>query len=471
MKGRKSAKTSAARKKKPDEGKRAEQGITAIEVEGFKSLAKRTRVEIRPLTILAGANSSGKSSLMQGLLLLKQTLDAPYDPGPLLLHNSHVKFTSVDQMVSRIASRNQRGRFRFGLSWKPGPATLGLTFRRRGSDSLDLAKMNLESLDQSLEVSSGVGGQEIYNQALEFKRSWAPGWTMTVLNRPVAEFMRSGGNWADARRLRCFLVPLRVRPGPAGETTEIGAVEEIDFSAAAAQLLRSILHLPGLRGNPERAYPVAAVESTFSGTFDIYTASVILSWQKNKDARLVMLDRMAERLGLTWKVRARQLDATRVEILVGRLSKKGNDEEDLVNLADVGFGVSQVLPVVVALLQAQPGQLVYIEQPELHLHPRAQTVMAGLLAEAASRGVRVVAETHSSLLLLSLQTLVAKGEIQPEEVILHWFERGTDGATRVTSAEVDREGAYGAWPEDFGAVEAQADDEYLDTVEQLLGVR
>src|SRR5277367_1122142 len=74
-------------------------GITRIAVEGFKSIAKRQEIEIRPLTILAGANSSGKSSIMQPLLLLKQTLEASYDPGPLLIRGPNVEFTSIDQML------------------------------------------------------------------------------------------------------------------------------------------------------------------------------------------------------------------------------------------------------------------------------------------------------------------------------------------------------------------------------------
>ena len=89
--------------------------------------------------------------------------------------------------------------------------------------------------------------------------------------------------------------------------------------------------------------------------------------------------------------------------------------EDLVSIADVGFGISQTLPVIVALLAAEPGQLVYIEQPEIHLHPRAQMAMAKILADAANRGVRVVAETHSSLLLLGIQSLVAEGKLSPDK--------------------------------------------------------
>ncbi len=75
--------------------KNSEEGISAISVRGFKSLANACRFEIRPLTILAGANSSGKSSAIQPLLLMKQTLDATYDPGPLRLDGPNVRFTST----------------------------------------------------------------------------------------------------------------------------------------------------------------------------------------------------------------------------------------------------------------------------------------------------------------------------------------------------------------------------------------
>ena len=134
------------------------------------------------------------------------------------------------------------------------------------------------------------------------------------------------------------------------------------------------------------------------------------------------------------------------------------------NISDVGIGVSQVLPVVVALLAAQEGQLVYIEQPELHLHPRAQVVMAELLAEAANRGVRVIVETHSSLLLLTVQTLIAEDKIKPADVGLHWFSRDARGATTVTFVQPDADGATGDWPEDFGDVELKAQDAYLTAV-------
>ena len=81
------------------------EGITGISVRGYKSLAEECNIEIRPLTILAGANSSGKSSAMQPLLLLKQTLEATYDPGALLLLGPNVRFTDAHQLLSKMPGK------------------------------------------------------------------------------------------------------------------------------------------------------------------------------------------------------------------------------------------------------------------------------------------------------------------------------------------------------------------------------
>src|SRR4051812_42863496 len=80
-------------------------GITRLSVAGYKSLRQEQSIEIHPLTILAGANSSGKSSIMQPLLLLKQTLEASYDPGALLLDGPNLKITSVEQILSRAGKK------------------------------------------------------------------------------------------------------------------------------------------------------------------------------------------------------------------------------------------------------------------------------------------------------------------------------------------------------------------------------
>src|SRR5438477_4196136 len=90
-------------------------GITRISVAGFKSIVEEQSIEVRPLTILAGANSSGKSSIMQPLLLLKQTLEASYDPGALRLDGPNVRFTSAEQFLSNIGGGKHTDVFSVGV--------------------------------------------------------------------------------------------------------------------------------------------------------------------------------------------------------------------------------------------------------------------------------------------------------------------------------------------------------------------
>jgi predicted ATPase len=132
----------------------------------------------------------------------------------------------------------------------------------------------------------------------------------------------------------------------------------------------------------------------------------------------------------------------------------------------VGFGVSQTLPVVVALLVARPGQIVYLEQPEIHLHPAAQRRLVNAMIKAAQRGVILVIETHSTFVLREIQTRIAQGHVSPDLVRMHWFTRDAkSGATEVTTAKLDNNGAFGDWPEDFDNVSLSSEQDYLDAVE------
>ncbi len=394
--------------------------ITAVSVGGFKSVAEEQRVEILPLTLLAGANSSGKSSLMQPLLLLKQTLEAGYDPGPLLLDGPHVRFSNPEQILSKIRGRFIGEEFKVGFESDRRDSILEVFRRREDGQGFDLLESDLAIAGQRLVLRAGEK-----NLDTEEVKALSPA-AIGFMN----DLYKGSIRW-NVERLRCFL---SVAPTYEEENWVEPAPEKI-FGG----LLRRITHIPGLRGNPERSYNTSAVGEVFPGTFESYVASIILAWQEASDKRIDLLGQALESLGLTWRIVARPLDATRVELLVARLPRKGKSAKgDLVNIADVGLSVSQVLPVLVALLIAEPGQLVYIEQPEFHLHPQAQQALAPILAEAAVRGVRVVAETHSAILLLAVQTLVAQGKLSPDKVKLHWFQRDARGATKVTSADLDQ---------------------------------
>ena len=427
-------------------------GICSIAVQGFKCLAKESRIEIRPLTILAGANSSGKSTIMQSLLLMKQTLHASYDPGALLLNGPNVKFTSFDQLVSR--QRVDLGNHSLTFSIEaPKDVTYRITYSPSKDYEIEIQEMDIEmALEDKdarhLRLTPSITATDLddfQTDVLEFFRHvpFLPNETQFITYRD-----------------RCFLAVTN-EPLEKDQTY----FPKMTFSPFPSDDLILLIHVPGLRGNPERIYERTASGPPFPGTFEKYVATIIADWMKNEDVRRGHLENMLSQLGMTREVVVRRVSDAGLAILVGRLSGGRSRGQDLVNIADVGFGVSQVLPVLVALLVAERGQLVYVEQPELHLHPRAQYVLAEIMADAAKRGVKVVAEAHSALLLLQIRTLLAKGHLAPDLVKLHWFSRDPgNGTTSIHTTDLDENGAFGDWPEDFGDVDLMAEGAYLDAV-------
>ncbi len=407
-------------------------GITRIAVEGFKSIAKKQSIEIAPLTILAGANSSGKSSIMQPLLMLKQTLEATTDPGPLWIGGPNVKFTSAEQFFSRADSH------RLTIGIDTGSTNFEIVFARGQRVAVEVLKETLTrngTLTLRPEMSSDdirreIGGMFPKGDLLDATLSIVP-------NRFFLDVKHNG-----------FLA------------------SDIKIMELIAPHIQALIHVPGLRGNPDRTYPVRSTGPTYPGTFQDYTASLIYRWQDEERDKQSFLNTDLRHIGLAEQVSARNLNDVQIELRVNRVT--GTVASDLVSLSDVGFGVAQALPVLVALRVADERQLVYLEEPEIHLHPRAQVRLADILASAAKRGVRVVAETHSALILRAIQTLVAKGDLTPDLVRLHWFSRDTEGVTHVSSVTPDERGALGDWPEDFGDVALQSEKDYLDAVETKL---
>ena len=453
MKKKSLSQNSAAHRKK-------ERGITAIAVCGYKSLNHEQRIEIRPLTILAGANSSGKSSILQPLLLLKQTLETPYDPGALLLNGPNVRATSADQLLSKITTKECSDSFHVQFenldNWK-----MKLSYKREQGKAIDI-----ESI---IFYEKGEENEKILHMGMSHDE------IMTIIPGHLKDFYKQiekqekNIKWI-IRRERCFLSLILQKQEGSKLLSFGGGFFPSPFRSFVERDIVRVIHLPGLRGNPERTYKTTAVGDEFPGTFENYVASLVNHWQNSGSDKLKLLGKALEDLGLTWKVEAKPVDDTQVELRVGRLlhGRKGGSH-DLVSIADVGFGVSQTLPVVVALLVAKPGQIVYLEQPEIHLHPRAQYAMAKLLVDAANRGVKVIIETHSDILLVGIQALVAEGKLSSDKVKLHWFSRSLNGFTEVKSADLDEAGAFGDWPEDFAEVYLKAESRYLDAAEARRG--
>jgi AAA15 family ATPase/GTPase len=367
-------------------GKRKKFGTTAdlkkISVSGYKSIKDRVEMWIAPVTLLAGANSSGKSSFLQPLLLLKQTIESQVDPGPILLHGANVRVSNFADIVSSIGRRGDK-----------------------------------KSIDIELEVSTRID---------YFKYSLSFGF--------------------EKKKLVARL-----------------SVKRYNVSSILQTLFERVYHVPALRGNPEPSYRAVGLGGKFPGTFDNYVASIINEWRQNDKEKLDELGALLAELGLTWKVSSKKIDDTQVQILVGRLQHpRQGGAKDLVNIVQVGFAVSQVLPILVALLVAQPGEIVYIEQPEIHLHPKAQVKLTALLVRfAAQNSIKIVIETHSSLVLTGIQTEVARGALSATDVSLNWFSRDDDGVTGVVAGRVEPDGSFGDWPEDFTEVELGASERFV----------
>jgi predicted ATPase len=119
------------------------------------------------------------------------------------------------------------------------------------------------------------------------------------------------------------------------------------------------------------------------------------------------------------------------------------------NLKDVGVGVSQVIPVIVAALFADPGHIVIVEEPESHLHPLAQRKLAELLTQVSKqRKVQFVVETHSEHLFRRMQTLIAREEIATSDAAMYFVEREGKNA-RLLPLKVDDLGRVINWPKEF----------------------
>ncbi len=451
-----------------------------IEVAGFKSIGTPTRVEMRPITLLAGANSSGKSSIFQPLLLLKQSLEVTYSADPIVLSGTHLSFFSLDQIFSCKRTKQSRVR-EFSVAFGPMrsaskpfeesgreqdhvPIDVKLSFHRKSPKSDSLAARI--AVRRAQDEGDWVPVQEKNADPLLSLMEVSPDDADLVIH--------TDGIYADV------LMRRKERKRPKAKILRIHA--PVDWT-------RGILHLPGYRGHRQRLFPITKVTR---GPFDVfsvegpmppYTASLLFEWQKNQSAdtsarqrgrtrpkdaarKLDMVGEAMRALGLTWKVKVVRANAAELELRVGRMavSQRGG-AQDLVDIADAGYGLSQVLPVLVALVTASPGQMVLIEQPELHLHPSAQLAMGRLLAEAANRGVIVVVETHSQLLLRSIQTIVAQGRLKPGQVGLNWFSRDDEtGWTTVVQADLQEDGSFGDWPVDFPDVYSMADAEFIDAV-------
>ncbi len=415
--------------------------FTRMRLTNFKAWRDTGEIALRPVTMLLGTNSSGKSSLIQSLLLLKQTVQSPDRTVHLNLGgdetNDLFNFGSFEDVLKQGTESPRHFSITFDFE-DTAVATLptGRFSAVYGQTSAGAVTV------QSLSLQSG---------ARAFR----------AIRREKGAFSIQVDHEQLGRGKSRHFSPERSIALPAEAIALLGVDGQLaeDLSLAIRRQLVGISYLGPIRREPERDYvwnksSPGEIGGDGRRAVDVLLASAVKRSGERREI-LAGVSAWLNRMRLADRLEVRQLGrSTRFEVVVHR-------DGVVANMRDVGFGVSQVLPVLVIAQFAPAGSTILLEEPEIHLHPLAQSVLAELFVEVSrERGVQFIVETHSEHLFRRMQTLIARREVTARQVAMHFVERtGADATLR--ELEVDEFGAVRNWPLNFfgdsvGEARAQA---------------
>ncbi len=259
--------------------------------------------------------------------------------------------------------------------------------------------------------------------------------TNTVLG--VQGFIAVGTSYVPTLRERIHYEPLSTFH-IADLTTATGATLE--------QTLEALFPIRPFRKPPERSYIFSGTDPDNVG----YRGDSLPDILFRNPELVEETNKWLKRLGIDYELEVKSIGAHSDDFFQVRLIDTRRKEPVSVALPDVGFGISQLLPFIVQSLVAEE-QIIAIEQPEIHVHPKLQADLGDLLAAAIKkdRPNQFIVETHSEHLILRLQRLVYKGEIKPEDVSVIYVSRGPEGA-KAERLRLDEEGDFiDEWPNGF----------------------
>lgn len=412
--------------------------LTRLRLANLKTWGERIWQEgmaLAPITLVLGTNSSGKTSLLQMPLLVKQTFRGADRLAHLNLGGHRNDLVHLGNYHAVIHNHEVERQLKLGLSFRDGMTP---------DDPL---------IDYAVAFTADRGRP--YVRQLELSRD---GQSFTTTRQPNGTYTIDGSGYEPLSRdrggRRAF-EPLRALSfsGPAVAALGHAGVDVQKISRKLQQAVDNIAYLGPLREYPERSYMWTGPAPRDLGRKGERAALALMAEEnaqeqptsgESQPVRLV--DRVStwlKRLGLADELFLRRETSTRgYELVVVRGKQRAN-------IADVGFGVSQVLPVIVLAHLVPPGGTIIMEQPELHLHPGAQAGLADLLVEVSrERQVQFLVETHSELLFRHLQTLLAAERLTPSECALYWVGVD-DGEAALTPLDIDEFGGVSNWPKQF----------------------
>ena len=407
--------------------------ITEFRAENFKSWEDTGKIGFAPLTGFFGANSSGKTSLLQVLLMLKQTVERPPDWKGTVDFGDESSLVNLGNFRDVIYRHRQDLSLAITVSWNlPEKLSIEPTFTRISSRietttlsfSTSIVKIDKHSVTpNSFAFTYSVDGRQI-----------STGWSSDKIRFSY-----------DAERVflpgptfRCYGVLDKSLSDP---TRSFWRFEE-----AFEELFSGICYLGPRREYPLPQYTWEGDHPEGVGQHGRDMVSALLS------GRIQLLDldervpRWLQRLGLIDSYRLVPVSDIEngYEFLVTK--HKGGAE---VRLTDVGFGVSQILPVLTLCYYVPKDSILILEQPEAHLHPNVQSKLADVLIDVVkNRKLQIILESHSEHLLHRLTRRIAEGEISANDMALYSCQIN-DGTSQIEPLKMDEYGNVSNWPRDF----------------------
>ena len=399
--------------------------------------------------MLTGANSSGKSSVLYGLLAPFQSREFPLYLSPNGKYVNmgdfiEISFGNCESNEIRIdfSVHDTEGRqYDFNTAWIIDPSN-------------NLPRLNL------LQVTSARFEVNAVFNALNGKYSvLLQGDLINLL------FLRDSIQSTDIlyliqkERNKNEIDDLKVENESIN--LEIQSVDELlkDFggakNAVVSHVIRMVLTLiqevdndinfiSSFRHQPERTYYQKAKSENKVGRFGEGYIDQILEWQDRRSHKFAELSSIMTELNLLQAISAQKLTGGRFEIRV-----QVQNEGPWCSLADVGFGISQFLPIIVADLQLSSNSTLLVAQPEIHLHPSVQATLGDYLVRRVNEtNKRYILETHSEYLLNRLRLGIVKGEIEPSDIAVYYFANSGIGSTTYP-VEFSKDGQIVGAPREF----------------------